>query len=229
MHAVGFSTADQRADVGIGQGRIADLHTAAGFGNAFGEVARNRGMGIDALHRHADLAGMIEAGFREQRDRIVEVCILGDDHGCNAAMLQSAARTRREFRAQHPADTGAADDRHQVGSALLHRAPNGLLEQAQLSVAVSPLAVPILAGPGTIATAMSLVADRTLVHVLVTLGGFATVCMISYVSFVSGERLVRYIGANAVSAVTRMMGLILAVIGVQMFIEGAHGAMASFP
>ena len=30
---------------------------------------------------------------------------------------------------------------------------------AQLSVAVSPLAVPILAGPGTIATAMSFVAD----------------------------------------------------------------------
>jgi multiple antibiotic resistance protein len=101
--------------------------------------------------------------------------------------------------------------------------------EPQLSIAISPLAVPILAGPGTIATAMSLVADRTLVHVLVTLGGFATVCMISYVSFVSGERLVRYIGANAVSAVTRMMGLILAVIGVQMFIEGAHGAMASFP
>jgi small neutral amino acid transporter SnatA (MarC family) len=31
-----------------------------------------------------------------------------------------------------------------------------------------------------------------------------------------------------VSAVTRMMGLILAVIGVQMFIEGAHGAVQLF-
>jgi multiple antibiotic resistance protein len=99
---------------------------------------------------------------------------------------------------------------------------------AQLSVAISPLAVPILAGPGTIATAMNFVAARSLVHILVTLAGFAVVCLISYVSFVSGERLIRYVGANAVSAVTRMMGLILAVIGVQMFIEGAHGAVASF-
>jgi multiple antibiotic resistance protein len=100
--------------------------------------------------------------------------------------------------------------------------------EAQLSVAISPLAVPILAGPGTIATAMSFVADRSPVHILVTLAGFALVCLISYVSFVSGERLIRHIGANAVSAVTRMMGLILAVIGVQMFIEGAQGAVASF-
>jgi multiple antibiotic resistance protein len=100
--------------------------------------------------------------------------------------------------------------------------------EAQLSVAISPLAVPILAGPGTIATGMNFVAERTLGHVLITLAGFAIVCLISYVSFVSGERLVRYIGANAVSAVTRMMGLILAVIGVQMLIEGVHGAIASF-
>jgi multiple antibiotic resistance protein len=108
-----------------------------------------------------------------------------------------------------------------------HDATPGARE-AQLSVAISPLAVPILAGPGTIATAMSFVAERTLIHVLATLGTFAVVCLISYVSFVSGERLIRYIGVNAVSAVTRMMGLILAVIGVQMFIEGVHGAVALF-
>jgi multiple antibiotic resistance protein len=107
-----------------------------------------------------------------------------------------------------------------------HDATAAALE-AQLSVAISPLAVPILAGPGTIATAMSFVAERSLAHLGVTLAGFAVVCLISYVSFVSGERLIRYIGDNAVSAVTRMMGLILAVIGVQMFIEGVQGAMAT--
>jgi multiple antibiotic resistance protein len=100
--------------------------------------------------------------------------------------------------------------------------------EAQLSVAISPLAVPILAGPGTIATAMNFVAERSLAHLVITLAGFAVVCLISYASFVSGEKLVRYIGANAVSAVTRMMGLILAVIGVQMFIEGVYGAIAAF-
>jgi multiple antibiotic resistance protein len=125
-----------------------------------------------------------------------------------------------------------------IGYSMLHGEPSrahqatdatAAAREAELSVAISPLAVPILAGPGTIATAMSFVAERSLAHILVTLGSFALVCLISFALFVSGEKLIRYIGANAVSAVTRMMGLILAVIGVQMFIEGAHGAVKLFP
>jgi multiple antibiotic resistance protein len=100
--------------------------------------------------------------------------------------------------------------------------------ETELSVAVSPLAVPILAGPGTIATAMSVAADRSLAHLLITVGAFALICVISYVFFVSGQRLLRYVGDNGVNAITKLMGLILAVIGVQMFIEGAHGAIHAF-
>ena len=112
---------------------------------------------------------------------------------------------------------------HQPGAAVA--APS---RKAQLSVAISPLAVPIFAGPGTIATAMNFVADRTPVHIMITVGSFALICLISYAFFVSGEKLIRYIGDNAVNALTKMMGLILAVIGVQMFIEGAHAAIQSF-
>jgi multiple antibiotic resistance protein len=99
---------------------------------------------------------------------------------------------------------------------------------AQLGVAVSPLAVPILAGPGTIATAMNFVASGTPAHILITIVSFAVICLVSYAFFVSGETLIRSIGQNAVNAMTKMMGLILAVIGVQMFIEGLHGAVQSF-
>lgn len=98
-------------------------------------------------------------------------------------------------------------------------------KESRLSVAVSPLAVPILAGPGTIATAMSFAAQGGPLPVTTTIASFAVVCGISYLSFVSGEALVHYLGENAVSAVTRMMGLILAVIGVQMFLDGARGAL----
>jgi multiple antibiotic resistance protein len=100
--------------------------------------------------------------------------------------------------------------------------------EAQLSVAVSPLAVPLLAGPGTIATAMNFVAVRDGGHLAITIGAFGLMCVISYAFFVSGEKLVKYIGENAVGVVTRMMGLILAVIGVQMLIEGIHGAVEAF-
>jgi len=48
------------------------------------------------------------------------------------------------------------------------------------------------------------------------------------VFFVSGERIVKYIGDNGIKVVTRMMGLILAVIGVQMLIQGVGGAVTEF-
>lgn len=102
------------------------------------------------------------------------------------------------------------------------------LALAFLIVAISPLAVPILAGPGTIATAMSFVAVRDFTHLAITIAVFALMCVISYMFFISGEKLVTYIGENAFSVVTRLMGLILAVIGVQMFIDGVYGAVRAY-
>ena len=99
---------------------------------------------------------------------------------------------------------------------------------AQLEVAISPLAMPILAGPGTIATAMNFASAGTLTEFATTVGAFFLLCVITYLFFVSGERFVRYIGDNGVKAITRLMGLILAVIGVQMLIDGVGGAVNDF-
>jgi multiple antibiotic resistance protein len=96
--------------------------------------------------------------------------------------------------------------------------------EAALGVAVTPLAMPILAGPGTIATAMNFSAGGGLLEMATTIAAFAVLCVITYVLFVFGERFVAFIGASALGVITRMMGLILAVIGTQMVIEGAHGA-----
>ncbi len=96
--------------------------------------------------------------------------------------------------------------------------------EAALSVAISPLAMPILAGPGTIATAMNFSAGGGLVGMVVTIVSFAALCIITYVFFVFGEKFVTFIGVGALGVITRMMGLILAVIGTQMVIEGLRGA-----
>lgn len=96
--------------------------------------------------------------------------------------------------------------------------------EAELSVAVSPLALPILAGPGTIATAMNFSAGGGFMEMVVTIIMFAVLCAVTYILFIFGEKFVTYIGASALGVVTRMMGLILAVIGTQMVIEGLHGA-----
>jgi multiple antibiotic resistance protein len=99
---------------------------------------------------------------------------------------------------------------------------------AELEVAITPLAMPILAGPGTIATAMSFASGGGISAFMVTVGAFVVLCVISYVFFISGERIVKYIGDNGVKVITRLMGLILAVIGVQMLIQGVGGAVTEF-
>jgi len=86
--------------------------------------------------------------------------------------------------------------------------------------------MPLLAGPGTIATAMNFSAGGGVAGMVVTISAFAVLCLITYVFFIFGEKLVGYLGTSALGVVTRMMGLILAAIGTQMVIEGLRGAFA---
>lgn len=92
------------------------------------------------------------------------------------------------------------------------------------NIAISPLALPILAGPGTIATAVNYSATGSHVQSIVTIAAFSALCVITYAAFLSGDRLVRLLGASGMDVVTRLMGLILAVVGTQMLIQGAHDA-----
>ncbi|MBW3697994.1 MarC family protein [Vibrio sp. T187] len=97
-------------------------------------------------------------------------------------------------------------------------------QDAALSIAVSPLAMPILAGPGTIATAMNFATTGGIYETVITIIAFGLLCALTYVLFVFGERFVKAVGPSALNVITRMMGLILAVIGMQMLIEGMEQA-----
>lgn len=97
-------------------------------------------------------------------------------------------------------------------------------KEQQLSVAISPLGMPLLAGPGTIATAMNLSADANYLAMAMTILAFAVLCLITYGIFRQGQGLANLIGQNLMGVVTRLMGLILAVIGAQMLIAGLTGA-----
>lgn len=87
-------------------------------------------------------------------------------------------------------------------------------------IAVSPLAVPLLAGPGTIATAMNYSASGGAMGIVTTLCVFALLCLFTFVCFIFSSHILSIIGKSGLSIVTRLMGLILAVIGTQMMISG---------
>ncbi|MDO5093280.1 MAG: MarC family protein [Propionibacteriaceae bacterium] len=96
--------------------------------------------------------------------------------------------------------------------------------EQRLGVAVSPLALPLLAGPGTIATAINLSAQDGWAGVAATVVAFAAMCAITFVVFAYGQPLGARLGPSVLGVITRLMGLILAVVGVQMLIEGSKGA-----
>lgn len=87
-------------------------------------------------------------------------------------------------------------------------------------LAVSPLAVPLLAGPGTIATAMNYSASGGMLGIVTTVSVFAVLCIITFICFVFSSDILKVIGKSGLSIITRLMGLILAVIGTQMLIVG---------
>jgi len=93
-------------------------------------------------------------------------------------------------------------------------------------IAVSPLAIPLLAGPGTIATAMNYSASASLMGIIMTVSVFFVLCLITFFCFIFSSKIIAVIGHSGLSIVTRLMGLILAVIGTQMIIVGVTDIIA---
>ncbi|MBI1287824.1 MAG: NAAT family transporter [Flavobacteriales bacterium] len=88
------------------------------------------------------------------------------------------------------------------------------------NIAISPLATPFLAGPGTIVTAMNYTDNTDFLHIGVVIIIFALMCLITYYVFSLSEILVVKLGRNIITVVGKLMGLIIAIIGVGMVIEG---------
>lgn len=92
--------------------------------------------------------------------------------------------------------------------------------ESYTNLAVSPLAIPILAGPGTIVTAMNSVTEADYVHIGIVIAIFAILIFLTYLAFIFSEKIVEKVGMNLISVLGKLMGLILAVIGIGMITEG---------
>ncbi|PID63095.1 MAG: hypothetical protein CR986_00510 [Ignavibacteriae bacterium] len=88
------------------------------------------------------------------------------------------------------------------------------------NVAISPLAIPILAGPGTIVTAMNFITHSELLHIITVIIIFGIMCLFTYFAFSLSEFFVKKIGTNVIAVISKIMGLIIAIIGTDMIING---------
>lgn len=89
-----------------------------------------------------------------------------------------------------------------------------------IDVAITPLAIPILAGPGTIVTATNFVTNVGFNYIIIVISMFGLMSYLSYLSFSLGDIIIKTIGANVISVVGKLMGLILAIMGIGMIISG---------
>jgi multiple antibiotic resistance protein len=96
------------------------------------------------------------------------------------------------------------------------------IEPFDEEVAISPLAIPILAGPGTIVTGMNFVADANFLQVAITILILALFVFLTYWAFNFSSFLVRLIGEKNFRIIGKIMGIILGVLGANMLLEGIH-------
>ena len=96
-----------------------------------------------------------------------------------------------------------------------------------LDVAFSPLAMPSLAGPGSIAVVMSAAAeirgaqrDDWMVIYAAIIAGMAATLILSYLVLRLAGALVRFLGRQGIDAMTRIFGFLLICIGMQFLLTG---------
>jgi multiple antibiotic resistance protein len=105
---------------------------------------------------------------------------------------------RREDRAQKVADDPEADD-----------------------VSIFPMAMPMIAGPGSIASVMLLMARNDGVErTLVVLAALAAILLLTLVALLLAAPLMRLLGAKIEAVITRLLGVLLAALAVQFVMDG---------
>ena len=92
---------------------------------------------------------------------------------------------------------------------------------AGASIAVVPLTIPLLTGPATIST-MVIYAEKTR-HVweqAVLVGYGVVIGLATYLTFSASGRIAKVLGRTGINVMTRLMGLILAAMAVELLADG---------
>ena len=89
------------------------------------------------------------------------------------------------------------------------------------SIAIVPLTIPLLTGPATIST-MVIYADktRTLLEHAVLVGYGVVIGAATFAAFSAAGRIAKLLGRTGINVMTRLMGLILAAMAVELLSDG---------
>jgi multiple antibiotic resistance protein len=118
-----------------------------------------------------------------------------------------------------------------IGNDMLNARRSGLKttpgeeQEAEIKqdIGIIPLGIPTLAGPGSITTVITLTAQADTRWQLAGLyASIVAVMGLSWIVLAIAPRIVRRVGRTGMNVMTRLMGLIVMVVGVQFIIEGVR-------
>ena len=88
-------------------------------------------------------------------------------------------------------------------------------------VSIFPMAMPMIAGPGSIATVMLLMARTNgLQASLVVLAAMVTILLLTLLALLAAGPLMRLLGTRIEAVITRLLGVLLAALAVQFVMDG---------
>ena len=88
-------------------------------------------------------------------------------------------------------------------------------------ISVTPLAIPMICGPGAITNAIVLMEDaNTLPKQIVLIVSIALIMFLTYLILFSSSKLMKLLGQTGINVMMRIMGLIVMVIAVEFFFSG---------
>lgn len=86
---------------------------------------------------------------------------------------------------------------------------------------VFPLGIPLIAGPGAIATMILLASQQPgFLGLAMTLGVMLAVLIIAFLLFMTATWLERALGKTGINVVTRLLGMLLSALAVQFVLDG---------
>jgi multiple antibiotic resistance protein len=94
------------------------------------------------------------------------------------------------------------------------------------SIAVFPLAIPFIAGPGTIATVLLLVnlSGSSRERLIIVYLAYAVGLLATWLCMRAADIVMRVLGKTGVGVLTRLLGIIMAALAVQFILNGLHEA-----
>ena len=118
---------------------------------------------------------------------------------------------------------------------MIFASPSGLRsrtvrEQEEISyeedVSVFPLAIPLLAGPGALATVLLYAGERNATELVVFVAVLLAFLLLGLVSLLLAPRIMRLFGETGSNVLTRVLGVLLAALAVQFVLDGLGASLA---